>query len=234
MKFDGKIIAFVHAKSSSERVKDKNMRVLGDRPLFCHALTNAIRSALIEQVVVDSDSDEILSLGKKYGALPLRRPAELATNAATGDDLMFWQASNCKNAEVVLQVIPTSPFIKPDSIDSAIRMLLDGGFDSVAGVRSEAFYEWKEGRPAYLRADGTIPNSFELDKTIYETTGLYVNKFVFVLSSKKRVNPENCGFYELSKIESVDINTEEDFEFAQIIWTGIRKIGSKGSADTSY
>ena len=88
------IVAFVHAKSSSDRVPEKNLRCLGDKPLFCHAILNALNSELPTKVVIDSDSDEILAIGQEYGALPLKRPVELATNQVTGDDLAYWQACN--------------------------------------------------------------------------------------------------------------------------------------------
>ena len=107
------------------------------------------------------------------------------------------------------------------TIDNAINKLLDEKVDSVVGVHSEVFYKWEKDKPVYLKPDGTIPNSFELEKTIYETTGLYVNRTSFVLANKKRINLEKCSFYELSKIESIDINTEEDFELAEIVWKGM-------------
>lgn len=223
MRFDKKtIIAFVHAKGTSTRVPSKNLRILGDRPLFCHAVNNAIKSKLVTTVVIDSDSDEILSLGGKYGAIPLKRPAELATNLVTGDDLAYWQASNYPYSDIVLQVIPTAPFLSTTSIDGAIEMLLNNPqTDSIAGVCAEALYRWENGRPVYYNSDGSIPNSFEMVKTVYETTGLYVNYTKAVLSLKRRLNPHNCLPYYLSKIEATDINTPEDFELAEYIWKGL-------------
>lgn len=226
MKPDGKtIIAFVHAKGTSTRVPSKNLRMLGDRPLFCHAVGNAIKSKFVTSVVIDSDSDEILSLGEKFGAIPLKRPAELATNLTTGDDLAYWQASNYPNSDIVLQVIPTSPFLSTASIDGAIKMLLDNPqTDSVAGVCSEALYLWENGRPVYYKPDGSIPNSFEMVKTVYETTGLYVNYTKAVLKLKRRLNPQNCLPYYLSKLEAIDINTPEDFMLAEYIWKGLHSL----------
>lgn len=216
------IVAFVHAKGTSNRVPSKNMRTMGDRPLFCHAIGSALRSSLVTRVVVDSDSDAILQIGSDYGAVPLKRPPELATNLASGDDLAYWQASNYPDSLIVLQVVPTAPFLKPESIDRAVQMLLSNpAVDSVAGVYSEALYQWKDGRPAYYRLDGTIPNSNEMDKVIYETTGLYVNRTAVVLTTKRRLNPNNCAPCFLSKIESIDINTVEDFDFAELIWKGL-------------
>jgi len=218
-----KIVAFVHAKSSSTRLKNKNMRLLGGIPLFCHVIRSSLQSKMVTKVIIDSDSEEILKIGEEYGAIPLKRPIALASNSATGDDLMYWQASNYAETDIVLQVIPTSPFIMSISIDEAIKKLLKKKVDSVVGVRAEALYTWIAGAPAYFKADGTIPNSFELEKTVYETTGLYVNRTEFVLNRKKRLNPERCSFYELSKIESIDINDEEDFRFAEIVWKGLQK-----------
>ena len=222
--FSGGVVAFVHAKGTSSRVPSKNMRILGDKPLFCHAIENAKSSNLVDAVVIDSDNDEILRIGKEYGAICLKRPDRLATNLATGDDLAYWQASNFPFSSIVLQVIPTAPFLTGNSIDRAIQMLKDHpDVDSVAGVYEEAFYTWLNGRPEYYKPDGTIPNSVDLEKMVYETTGIYVNYTRAVLKTKKRLNPDNCLPCILNKIETVDINIMEDFEFAEIVWKGIHK-----------
>lgn len=215
-----KIVSFVHAKGNSERVKNKNLQMLGNVPLFVHAILSARNSEKVNIVVIDSDSDEILDIGVSYGAVALKRGKELATNKTTGDDLMYWQASNYPDADIVLQVIPTSPFIRPKSIDGAIDLLINQNVFSVAGVHKEIFYQWSNGVPSYYR-NGTIPNSFEMDPLIYETTGLYVNKTSFVLKSKKRLDINNCLPYFLSKIEAIDINTYDDLEFARIVYGGM-------------
>lgn len=222
--FSGKVIAFVHAKGTSLRVPSKNMRNLGDKPLFCHAIENAKSSSLVDIVVIDSDDDQILKIGKEYGAICIKRPEALATNLATGDDLAYWQASNFPLSNIVVQVIPTAPFLTGRSIDRAIQMLKDNpDLDSVAGVYEEALYIWVNGAPGYYKLDGTIPNSVDLEKTVYETTGMYANHTKAVLKTKKRLNPYNCQPCILNKIETVDINTMEDFEFADIVWKGVHK-----------
>ena len=220
----GKVVAFVHAKGTSSRVPSKNMRTLGNMPLFCHAIENARNASLVDAVVIDSDSDEILKIGEKHGAIPLKRPEELANNMTTGDDLAYWQAANYPLSDIVLQVIPTAPFLTSESVDRAITILKENpDVDSVAGVYEEALYTWTDGRPDYYKPDGTIPNSVDLGKTVYETTGLYANHTKACLLTKRRLNPDNCRPCVLSKIESTDINTMEDFEFAEILWNGMHK-----------
>lgn len=216
----GKVVAFVHAKGTSERVPSKNLKLLGDKPLFYYAIQNALNAKYVDEVVIDSDSDEILELGERYGANKLKRPIELATNFATGDDLAYWQASNRQNSEIVLQVIPTAPFLKSKSIDDAILLLKNSNVNSVVGTYQEAFYLWQNNKPSYY-VNGKIPNSKDLEPLTYETTGLYINKTSFVLKHKKRLDPNSCLPHNLSKIEAIDINTIEDFEFAEIIMKGL-------------
>ena len=216
------VVAFVHAKGASERLPGKNLRILGDRPLFCHAVTNALGSRMVTKVVVDSDCDDILNIGKRYGAVPLKRPSELATNVATGDDLAYWQASNYPDSEIIVQVVPTSPFLRPASIDRAVRLVYEKDVDSVVGVFREVFYRWIDSKPSYFCSNGRIPNSFEMQPIVYETTGLYANRTEFVLEAERRTNPNNCFPCYLSRIEAIDINYAEDFEFAEIVWRGMQ------------
>ena len=175
----------------------------------------------MERVVVDSESPEILHLAQLYGATPLKRPAELATNQTTGDELAFWQAQNYPHSRIVVQVVPTSPFLRPESIDRAIEIVSELEVDSVAGVLAEPLYEWRDGRPAYFRPDGTIPNSSEMTCVTHETTGLYVNRTEFVLSRGRRLNLDSCAPLLLSRIEAIDINSPEDFELAEAVWRGL-------------
>jgi CMP-N-acetylneuraminic acid synthetase len=215
------VVAFVHAKGQSSRVPGKNIRMLGDAPMFCHAIRNALACDLIDLVVIDSENDEILRIGESFGATPIKRPPELANNSATGDDLAYWQASNYPTSRLMMQTVPTAPFMKPETYAAAIRAIDEQKVDSVCAVGKEAFYPWRDGKPAYFRPDGTIPNSFELEPLLFETTGLYVSRTAHVLEFKKRMNVDKCYPMVVSKLEVVDINTPEDFEFAEIVWRGL-------------
>lgn len=217
-----RVVAFVHAKGSSDRVPGKNMRMLGDRPLFCHAIAIARAVGSVDEVVIDSDDEGILAIGVAHGATPLRRPVRLANNATTGDDLALWQASSRPMTEIVLQIIPTAPFLEPASVERAIEWLTaDATLNSVAGVTSDTLYVWRKGRPAYFAADGSIPNSTQLEPTVWETTGLYANRAAFVRTAHRRMDVQNVRPLPLSRLESIDINTSEDFAFAEVVWRGM-------------
>ena len=50
---------------------------------------------------------------------------------------------------------------------------------------------------------------------------MYANHTEAILRSKKRLNPDRSKPFILSRIETIDINTEEDFEFAEIVQRGM-------------
>lgn len=217
------IVAFVHAKGNSERLPGKNLLPLGDMLLFLHAVRAAQAAESIDRVIVDSDSDEILYYAKQAGTECLKRPKRLATNKTSGDDLAYWQASNVPQSSAIVQVVPTSPFIRPDTIDRAVELFAFHCVDSVAGVRREKLYLWEDDTPAY-RYNGRLPNSNDLPDVVWETTGLYVVRTDYAIARKQRINPKSCGIVELRPEEAVDINTLEDYEFAKIVWAGMEAL----------
>jgi len=60
-----KIIAFLPAKGTSSRIKNKNIRFLNGKPLFLHTLEKLISCNFIDEVYLDSDSNEIFNLASE-------------------------------------------------------------------------------------------------------------------------------------------------------------------------
>ena len=117
MKKKLKILAMIPARIGSERLKYKNLALVNKKPLIYYAITKALKCKLIDKVIIDSDSDKILQVGKSFGATPIKRPQNLATNKISGDNLAFYQASLFPDSKVCLQVVPTSPFIQIKTLE---------------------------------------------------------------------------------------------------------------------
>jgi len=218
------IVVVIHAKGHSERVPNKNLQVLGNRPLIGHAIKHALQSKA-DKVIIDSDDAEILDIGEQFGAIPIKRPVEwngVNTQIATGDELAYYAAIKMP-ADIIVQLLPTSPFITPETINDAIDMLKnDSTIDSVFAARQEVFYTWCENKPCYYK-DDKLPDSQTLEPITYETTGLYAFRPEYVIKHKRRINIKACNPILVSKLEAVDINTPEDLEFARLLWKALRK-----------
>ena len=212
------VVAFVQAKGTSERIPSKNKQTIGDRPLFAHAIRTALNANLVDEVVIDSEDDEILKEGEYYGATPLKRPAHLANNKTEGNSLISWAASQRSNSSIIVQLMCTSPFLKSETVDRAIQLIQNDGFNSAISTYKQVLYVWKDGKPTHLLPDGSVPNSRLVEPVEYETQGLYVIKTEIAQKHKFRTDPNSCGFVEVSLIETIDIDTPEELEFARIVW----------------
>jgi len=220
-----RIVAVVHAKGESKRLPNKNMLKLGGIPLVAHAIMNA-QDSIADVVCVDSDSTEILTVGLALGTKVIERPPYLARNEITGDDLAYWQAQNFPEATVIVQVVPTSPFTKPETINKCIDNVLLGCNSSFTG-NYEKLYKWNRASnqavPIYLDNGGKILNSSELIPTFVEYTGVYAFSREFAFKQHKRIDIYNYKPVPISHIEKIDINYKEDFEFAEVVWAGMQK-----------
>jgi CMP-N,N'-diacetyllegionaminic acid synthase len=119
-------VAFVPARSGSERVPHKNVRPLAGHPLLAYAIATAVQSDRFERVVVSTDSEETAEIASWYGAdVPFLRPAELAT--ATSPDAE-WLAHTLERLEESYDLFgiirATSPFRGPATIRRGLEQLL--------------------------------------------------------------------------------------------------------------
>jgi len=77
------ILAIIPARINSKSIKNKNIKLLFGKPLIYYSISIALRSKLINRVIVASDSKKIINIAKKYGAeAPFVRPKELSKDGS--------------------------------------------------------------------------------------------------------------------------------------------------------
>ena len=215
-----KIVAFLPAKGTSERVESKNMRLLDGKPLFLHTLEKLIECDFIDEVYLDSESDEILNYAPYLNYIKLKRDIELANNKTDGHK-MFYNEVRQVEADIYIQILGTSPFIKKETIKKGIEVLQNcPQYDSIVLVKKEKQYTWNGEKPNYDKDN--IPNSKDLSDTIVETMGLYMVRAESAKKNKKRIGDAPYLLYA-EAIEAVDVNYEDDFLLAEAIAKGIRR-----------
>ena len=135
-----KVVAFLPVKHNSERIESKNTKLLDGKPLFIHTLEKLNLCEEIDEIYLDTESDEILEIASEVNHLPLKRAPELATNKTDGHQL-FYNAARQVDADLYVQILCTSPFISAATIDKAIKDLkTDASFDSAVLIRKEKIH----------------------------------------------------------------------------------------------
>ena len=215
-----KIVAFLPAKGTSDRIASKNMKLLNGKPLFLHTLEKLVMCNFIDEVYLDSESDEILNYARYLNYTPLKRDPRLATNQTDGNQ-MFYNEVLQVEADIYIQILGTSPFITPDTIKKGVDILLQNEqYDSVVLMKREKQYMWENGRPLYDRFH--IPNSNTLPDTMIESMGLYIVRREIVLRDKTRYG-NHVYMLTADAIETIDVNYPDEFDLAECIMRGIKE-----------
>jgi CMP-N-acetylneuraminic acid synthetase/regulator of RNase E activity RraA len=215
-----KIIAFLPAKGSSSRIESKNVKLLDGKPLFLHTLEKLVECDFIDEIYLDTESEEIISLADGIDCKILKRNPQLASNTTDGHKL-FMNEVNHIEADIYIQILCTSPFISKETLKKGIDSLINNNnYDSCVLVRKEKMYLWKHGKPTYNLS--SIPNSNTLDDTIIETMGLYIVRRETALSTRRRIGDKPL-LLECSPLEAIDVNYPEDFDLANLIAAGKRE-----------
>jgi regulator of RNase E activity RraA/CMP-N-acetylneuraminic acid synthetase len=214
-----KVVAFLPVKGSSSRIQSKNLKLLDGKPLFLHTLEKLLKCDFIDEVYLDTESDEVIKAASYLKHKVLLRDPELANNKTDGNRL-FMNEVNQVDADIYIQILCTSPFIEIETIKKGIQEIAESDYDSAVLVRKERLYTWSEAGPNYDLQH--IPNSVDLPDTVIETMGLYIVKRSAALKTNRRIG-DNPYQLAATAIEAIDVNWQEDFDLANLIAAGMRE-----------
>jgi CMP-N-acetylneuraminic acid synthetase len=135
-----KAVAFIFARGGSKGLPGKNIRLIGGKPLIAWSIQHALCVKRINRVIVSTDSYEIASLARQYGAeVPFLRPKELATDNAPEwlawrHALNYIRESTGELPDVMLSVPTTAPLRLPIDIENCLDEYEKGYADLVITV----------------------------------------------------------------------------------------------------
>lgn len=134
------VLGIIPARCGSKGIKNKNIVELGGKALIAYSIESALKSKLLNDVIVSTDSKKIAELSKKLGIkVPFMRPAKLAGDKTTMLPVLKhvikeYEAFSGKRIDVIVLLQPTSPFRTAEHIDKSVKLILEGKADSVFSV----------------------------------------------------------------------------------------------------
>ena len=147
-------VAFVPARSGSERVAGKNVRPLAGHPLLAYAIETARESAVFARVVVSTDSEEVAEVARWYGAeVPFLRPAEYATATSPDIEWLSFTLERLEEQHDLFAIIrATNPFRGPGAIRRGLEQLL--ATPEADSIRAVELVKQHPGKTWVLADDG--------------------------------------------------------------------------------
>jgi CMP-N-acetylneuraminic acid synthetase len=225
-----KIASLICARGGSKKLPGKNIRLLDGKPLIAHAINVIKRTKLIDRIIVSTDSDEIASVARHYGAeVPFIRPQELSRD--NSPEWHVWQHAieHLKKTDEyepdILIVVPTTaPLRIPKDLKNCIDKYKDNNYDLVVTVtdshRNPYFNMVKENKDKTVEL--VLPNKNSINRrqdapVIYDMTTV-----AYVMSPKylKKSNglfEGRVGYVHVPTERAIDIDSAFDFKMAEYI-----------------
>jgi N-acylneuraminate cytidylyltransferase len=223
-----KILALILARGGSKRLPRKNIRILGGIPLIGWSIDIGKLIPEVCDILVSTDDLKIQEVAKQLGAYsPWLRPKELSDDNSNSVDAAIhaldWYESEHGEIDGLLLLQPTSPFRKIKKIQEGIELFSTQNCKSVLGVSpTHAHPKWtftieKNILSPLLTDHGLNIRSQDLDSA-------YVINGSFYLISPTALRQEKSFFVKGSlplvidsNIESLDIDTEQDWQYAEYL-----------------
>jgi len=214
-----RIVAVVPMRHSSERVKGKNYRPLGGKPLFHHVVEALLEVKTIDEVVIDTDSDVIIDDVKAVfpQVRTLLRPEHLRAGEIPMNDVLLNTAEQVE-ADVLLQTHSTNPFLSAATISSAVERFLAGenDCDSAFGVTRLQARLWTADAQPVNHDPAVLLRTQDLPPIYLENSCFYLFTPETLRTRGNRIG-ERPLLVEVPPEEALDIDEESDFRLAEAV-----------------
>jgi len=223
-----KIVTMIPARMGSTRVKDKNIRLLDSKPLVQHIIDSAKSSSMLDDIYLNSESEIFRGIANDNGINFYKRSPHLSSNDATNDDFSLDFMDNVE-CDILLQLLPTSPFITSDQIDSFVKFMLEGNFETMISTKNIQIESIFKNKPINFDQKSQTPPSQLLKPIEAYACGIMAWDCKKFRDNMKKFGAGyhggdgSIGFYELTGYATVDIDNEEDFELAEAVINSLKE-----------
>ena len=223
-----KILYLIPARGGSKGIPNKNIKLLGGKPLIEYSIETALQIAsTTNDICVTTDSDAIAQIAKQKGLnVPFMRPAELASDTASSEDvikhaLSFYKDNLNKNYDAIVLLQPTSPLRKINDIKAMIDLFSSLNADMVVSVKESSenpyyslFEENEQGylyqsKPSNFTRRQDCPQVYTYNGSVY-----VINVSRFILGGFSTLQPTK---FVMDDQHSIDIDNELDWELTEIV-----------------
>lgn len=219
-----KILAVIPARIGSKGILKKNLHLLKDKPLVDWTIQAACDSCLFDEIILSSDSNEILERAEKYGISKELRNKNLAQDNTKTIEVVLDILKNRENFKTLFILQPTSPLRTKEDILAAFKAYSqDKESDSLISVVEEErdVQKYLSLNDRYLK--GLVNNELpfmprqELPSVFRANGAIYIVDVEMINIEKKLLTKKTIP-YIMKKSNSIDIDCLNDiFEAEKIL-----------------
>lgn len=226
-----KFLCIIPARGGSKEIKDKNIQIVGGKPLIAWAIKAAKDSGIFREIVVSTDSNEIGEVVISYGADDVWwRPEGLSQDTSHVMDAICWHLHHFKhdytNYDYVQLHHATSPLVTGFDIRKAASFMLHKNADFVISMCPS---DVPLGIAKPIPEDGCVKgwspkelrqlNRQEIQQPYQLDGNIYIGKWDIFYNNIDYWDT-NIYAYKMSREKYLDINDESDIKLADSLFRG--------------
>lgn len=154
-----RVLAIIPARGGSTGLHRKNIKELCGKPLVAYSIEAALKSTLIDRVIVSTEDEEIAGVAREWGAeVPFLRPKHLASDTSDVGETINYTIERLEKDEdfrtdICVTLFPTYPFKTPALIDSMVHK----GLTEALNVLSVVEFNFSPGHCFSLKDGRIVP-----------------------------------------------------------------------------
>lgn len=215
-----KTIAIIPARGGSKRLPQKNIKLLGEIPLLAHSILYAkANKEIIDDVYVSTNDDEIKKIALEFGAKVISRPESISGDLEpTVSALKNVLEQIADEVENVILLQATNPLRPQNLLKEAFEIFQKEKYNSLFTVSKNHQKFGKIINKKFIPFNYEIgQRSQDLEPLFFENGLLYITKAVLIM--KNIIIDENAFPFKIDSIfAGVDIDTQEDFDYAEYLY----------------
>lgn len=228
MKAYDNVLCIIPARAGSQGIIDKNLQLIAGIPLVEHSILHALDAGINpKNIVVSSDSLDILDIALRNKVLSLERPDEISGSTSSTEEALLHAVQGLtragRNIDHILLLQATSPIRFKGTVNRFLDFYLGRDYDSALTTTKFYNFFWSSGSPAkssYDPANRPMRQEIlEQDYCQFDNGNAYITSRR-VLEKKRCRLGENVGLFPISELEGMQIDTPEDLEIFRAVFSG--------------
>lgn len=216
-------------KGFSERVKNKNISIFGNKPLFFHVADTLLSANVFSELIINTDDSNISKMAlDRYGEWVNinERPKQICGDFVSMNEIIKNDLSRV-DGEFFFQTHSTNPLIKKDTIISAVEFFFDSisKYDSIFSVNKLQIRLFNSKIKPINHNIEKLMRTQDLAPVFEENSNFYIFSRSSFHKTGMRIGKKPC-FFEMNKLESIDIDDKVDYYIAEAIYEKNKKIKS--------
>ena len=209
------------ARKGSQRIKNKNLKPFCDKNLLAYKIESLKNVKAIDEIIVNTDSDEAIEMAKNYGVKYHKRDPYFASSECPNNEFWAHIAENTKT-EYILFTHCTNPLIKEETYESMIEFSAKelNNYDSFNSVTEVKEFLIMKDKPLNFNLN-KAPNSQNLPDVIKLNFAINILP-TKIMKERQSLIGNNPYFYKIDQTESFDINTSHDFQVAELLFKKLK------------